>query len=299
MASKTKIEYVKHSLNFWRGCTKVDECCLNCYAEQNAKMYGWDFTKVQRCSKQIWRQPITKSKQSGEYKWESGDSVFVCSISDFFHKYADQWRSEAWNVIRSRPDLTWIIVTKRLEQVKDHLPGCFNEQDYPNIMFMPTCGTQKMADERIPIALELKAKYPWIKIGVSIEPMLGEIDLTKLETGNKWPFKSETAKLNALIGGTYSRRESNPLNISARFMDTDTPSLDWVILGGESGPGARPMLPDWARSVRDQCKAAGVPFFMKQYHKLEYQKKTKTIKPKLIKDINQFPEDLRIREYPK
>ncbi len=176
MGTNSKIEWCEHTLNFWRGCDKVDECCDHCYAERNAKMYGWDFTTVSSCSDHIWAQPQVINKQY-KYRWAAGDKVFVCSISDFFHKEADQWRKRAWVIIFCRSGLEWIFTTKRIERVAECLPDDFTEGNYPHITIMPTCGTQKMADERRPVALELKAKYPWIKIAVSIEPMLGEIDL--------------------------------------------------------------------------------------------------------------------------
>ncbi len=168
-------------------------------------MFGWDFSKVQRCSEHIWRQPQAKSRV-GNYKWQAGDRVFVCSISDFFHKDADQWRPAAWAVIKSRPDLIWIITTKRIERAYKHIPQDFVQENYPNIVFMPTCGTQKMVDERIPVALKLKGVYPWVKIAVSVEPMLGEINLKKFLT-------------NTTVGGEWNYEDTNKSQAGRRKVD--------------------------------------------------------------------------------
>ncbi len=301
MGTDSGIDYVQHSLNFWRGCTKVDECCDNCYAERDAKRRGWDFSKVLRCANQIWHQPLVIDRKTQKPKWRAGSRVFICSISDFFHPDADRWRENAWGVILSRPDLIWIIVTKRIERAEECLPGYFTQGNYPNLMIMPTCGTRKMADTRIPIALELKTKYPWIKIGVSIEPMLGEIKLNPLVFGYTKPTgQFRTHKGKRQIALKYSKK---------------SPALDWVIVGGESGAGMRYCPVENIRSIVNQCKSAGVPVFVKQLHlwtvgsgierKLcETEKDARQWaypgKPKLIlsKDISEWPEDLRVQEYP-
>lgn len=256
MGTDSEIAWCDHTLNFWRGCTKVSAGCDNCYMYRQAKQYGWDPTVVTRCGESIWRQPNIFNPQASpvEYKWKAGDRVFVCSWSDFFHEDADQWRHAAWAVIRGRPDLNWIITTKRIEEAYACLPDDFNSEDYPNIMFMPTCENQEMADKRIPPALELKEMYRWIKIGVSIEPILGAINLEYIKDFSHPNKFVKYERIYALSGerSIIGNRITNE-------------KLDQVIVGGESGPGARPMHPDWARGVRDQCVATGVPFFFKQW----------------------------------
>jgi protein gp37 len=122
----------------------------------------------------------------------------------------------------------------------------------PNVWLGVSVEDQKTADERIPLLLQTPAAVRWI----SAEPLLGEIDLTALDPDGD-------SEINALTGHTAGEQaEAWGCNIS-RFHDI--PPLNWVVCGGESGPHARPSHPDWFRSLRDQCKAAGVPFFFKQW----------------------------------
>ena len=276
MGTDTKIEYANHSLNFWKGCHPVDECCDHCFAAANAKQYGWDFSKVQRTSKTIWRQPFVKNRDFGrQYKWKAGERIFVCSLSDFFHKDAWEWRNEAMHVIRARPDLVWLIVTKRIEQIvddQDFMEPNFSQANYPNIWIIPTCGTQKMADVRIPIALELKAKYPWIKIGVSIEPMLEEIDLSyhglgitcptcggkgEITDPEHWMHPNQTGDAE---GETWCL-DCNDLTAGINGVVI---GIDQVFIGCESGPKRRPCNIEDVRSIVDQGEAANTACFVKQ-----------------------------------
>jgi protein gp37 len=245
MGTNSGIDYVDHSLNFWVGCTKVrpELGCKNCYAEREMKRYGRDFTKVVRTSRASWRQPLVKSRKTGDYKWKSGDYVFVCSWSDFFHPAGDQWRDDAWRRIYERPDLIWIIVTKRVERAFQFLrPDWW----YKKIIIVATIENQQVADRDIPKLLKLKSKFKGLRVGVSLEPMLGPVDFL--------PFANMELRSLKIPG--------EPPPIKPEILSLP---LDWVIVGGESGPGARPLHPDWVRSVRDQCKAAGVPFFFKQW----------------------------------
>lgn len=269
MGTDTGIEYADHSLNFWRGCQPVDECCDHCYAADNAKQYGWDFTKVQRTAESTWRQPYVKSRDTGKYKWKPGERIFVCSLSDFFHADADEWWEDAMQEISGRPDLVWLIVTKRIEQAGSYFNSIshdFTQENYPNLWIIPTCGTQKMADVRIPIALVLKEKFPWIKIGVSIEPMLEPMDLEEYLT----PICAETCH--------YGESHRN------KTCDCRQEHLDQIFIGCESGPKRRRCKIQDVRSVVDQCKEAGVACFVKQVDD----------DGKLIKD----PEEIRALGFP-
>jgi len=266
MGTDTGIEYADHSLNFWRGCQPVDECCDHCYAADNAKQYGWDFSKVQRTSKSTWRQPFVKDRGTGRYKWQTGDRIFVCSLSDFFHKDADEWRQDAMGVFKDRPDLVWLIVTKRIERAA----GCFNlthdfsQKNYPNIWIVPTCGTQKMADARIPVALELKAKYPWIKIGVSAEPLLEEIDIDKYSEPCICP---ECGNIETLDGYDVLGAEDD--NVFCNKCGYEVAAkceqgIDQVFIGCESGPKRRPCKLEDVRSIVDRCEESPTACFVKQ-----------------------------------
>lgn len=266
MGTDTGIEYVNHSLGFWKGCHPVDECCDNCYAADNAERWDWDFSTVQRTAKSTWRQPLVKTRGTGEYKWKPGERIFVCSLSDFFHKDADPWRPEAMGVIKDRPDLVWLIVTKRIEWALTKLTHSsheFTQDNFPNIWIIPTCGTQQMANTRIPIALALRNKFPWIKIGVSAEPLLESIDFERnIDVPNR-------RKINFLNGDyhDYIGRDE-----SGHAMFADLPSgtigagrgIDQIFIGCESGSKRRPCKIKDVRSIVDQFKMWGKACFVKQ-----------------------------------
>ena len=162
-------------------------------------------------------------------KWNqenaAGQRVFVCSWSDFFIEEADPWRAEAYAIMASTPWLTYQILTKRPERIDGRWAFL------PNVWLGVTAEDQAMADLRIPQLLAVPAAVRF----VSCEPLLGEVDL------DCW---SESG--------------------CPRGWLDDSPGLNMVITGGESGPRARPMQTVWARAIRDQCRAAGVPFFFKQ-----------------------------------
>ncbi len=294
MGTDSGIEYVNHSMGFWKGCHPIDECCDHCYAADNAKKYGWDFSTVQRTSKSIWRQPFVKSRDTKQYKWKAGERIFVCSLSDFFHRDADRWRPEAMQVIRDRPDLVWLIVTKRIERVV----SCFGvrsldftQANYPNLWIIPTCGTQRMANRRIPIALAVRIKYPWINIGVSAEPLLEEIDFERnIDVPNG-------RMINFLSGDFWNCIGPDG---EGHAMYSDMPSgtigagrgIDQVFVGAESRgvhPG-RVCDPVWIRNIADQFKTRGKACFVKQ---VRYGRRL--IKdPEEIKSLN-FPQELANR----
>jgi protein gp37 len=174
--------------------------------------------------------------------------VFCASLADVFDNAVPQeWRDDLWTLIAKTPHLDWLLLTKRIGNAGNMLPVPFDfERMYPNVWIGATICNQEEADRDIPKLLDV----PAAKRFLSIEPLLGPVDLTRLSP------KLFAAKANALTG--MWKWENGPSK-------TETPALDWVIVGGESGPGARPMSPDWARALRDQCQAAGVPFMFKQW----------------------------------
>jgi protein gp37 len=166
-------------------------------------------------------------------KWEDPSFIFTCSWSDFFIEEADAWRDEAWEIIHRTPQHTYQILTKRPERIVECLPdNWLDETDISSHVWLGvTAENQRMLDIRWP---HLESAGWWFGVPVlflSLEPLLGPIDLTEcFEEHFRW-----------------------------------TRAPDWVIVGGESGPGARPMKVEWVRDIRDQCVAAEVPFFFKQY----------------------------------
>ena len=227
MSANTKIEWCDRTWNVTTGCTKVSEGCRNCYAERIAQRFWGErkFSDVQ-CHDERLNDPL---------HWKKPSRVFVDSMSDLFHPdVPDSFIANVFDLISYSwvSHHTFLILTKRASRMQKFWaenPGVI----IPNLWLGVSVEDQKTADERIPYLLQT----PAAKRFVSFEPALGEVDFDKRE----WLCKSWSEGKPTI--GTY---------------------LDWVIMGGESGPGARPMDINWARSVKNQCVEAGVPFFFKQ-----------------------------------
>jgi len=228
MAKNTKIEWATATWNPFIGCTKVSPACDNCYAERWAKRCGRDFNKVVRSAQSSFIAPL---------KWKEPQQIFVCSLSDFFHDSVNPfYRLAACAIMEDAPRHTYMLLTKRPENIMRHLAGTIWAKCIPeNVWIGVTAENQEQADKRIPLLLQVPAKVRF----VSCEPLLGPVDL--------W-------------GARY---EKSPGCYTSAFAWGD--GIKWVIAGGESGPHARPMHPDWPRALRDQCAAAGVPFMFKQW----------------------------------
>jgi protein gp37 len=211
------------------------------------KRYGQTPDVVIRSAKATFNAPLKWAKNREKYGHIN--RVFPCSWSDFFIEEADAWRAEAWAIIRQTPNLTYQLCTKRPERIAACLPADWGA-GYPNVWLMVTAENQPMADLRIPILLSI----PAVVHGVSVEPMVGPVDLAKfLGFQHEDEFGVENPD--------QSLHEAKCLGMH----DPWVRGLDWVICGGESGPEARPMHPDWARDLRNQCVADRVPFFFKQW----------------------------------
>jgi protein gp37 len=245
MSQSTGIEWTEATWNPWYGCTKVSPGCARCYMYREIRQYGRDPEVVTR-SKTTFRQPLL---------WRAQPRlIFTCSWSDWFHEAADPWREEAWEIVRHTPQHTYQILTKRAERIAGHLPKDWGD-GYPNVWLGVSIENQRHAD-RAAVLCGVAARVRF----VSAEPLLGPVDLTKLVTAAPAEYAgfgevNRVTEIDALRG-----RWLTELGIEygggAR--------IHWLIAGGESGPGFRPMQLDWARALRDQCVAAGVPYFLKQ-----------------------------------
>jgi len=264
MGKNSAIEWTDHTLNFWQGCRPVSEGCVNCYMYRDKHRYGQDPTKVIRSKDATFRSAR---------KWKTPAKVFVCSWSDFFIEEADEWREEAWSEIRQAPHLTWIILTKRPQNISDRLPGDWGN-GWPNVWLGVSAENQPAADERIPILLQTPAVVRF----VSVEPMLGPLDLGKWIgprmcycgwRGYEWEEEDDPESDDETLCpncGASSLYELGDVDTCCGYSDDyERHPIHWIIAGGESGHGARPCHPDWVRSLRDQAKAAGVSFFFKQW----------------------------------
>ena len=182
--------------NPWHGCHKCSEGCQNCYAYFLDKRYGRDTNVVMR-NKSDFNLPVKKDK-SGNYKLPDGCFVRVCMASDFFLEEADEWRKEAWNFIRQRPNVTFSLLTKRAERIAECLPDDWGN-GWDNVSFSVSCENQKRLDERMPYLLAIPAKHRW----VSLKPFIGEVDIA--------PYLA-TGKIETVLAGGENYLGSRPLH---------------------------------------------------------------------------------------
>lgn len=296
MSKNTKIQWCDHTFNPWEGCTKVSEGCKNCYAEARDKRWHggtaihWGKgAPRRRTSEENWKLPlkwnwqgimicecgreVAAKLQKGSGRHLTIDTcvcnsakpplkprrprLFCASLADWLDDEVPiEWLADLLELIAATPNLDWLLLTKRPENFHERIhaavrkaEGIEDGKDWPegscktrlgewinewtggiapdNVWIGTSVENQAMADKRIPELLEIPARVRFL----SCEPLLGPVDLVNVEGFN-------------ILGDS---------------------GIDWVICGGESGQGARPMHAEWARSLRDQCQAADVPFLFKQW----------------------------------
>lgn len=312
------ISWTDHTFNPWEGCTKVSPGCANCYAEnRNARFGGgtapnWGKgAPRRRTSVSNWNQPLKWDREAGidalcaKHILAEGDAspervawaranrrprVFCASLADWLDDEVPiDWLADLLDLIRRTPHLDWLLLTKRPHNWKKRLMAAYPHSDTgfgkrtpsggglllnwldgtppANVWVGTSVEDQARADERIPLLLDIPAKVRFL----SMEPLLGAVEIDK----NYW-----------LTG--QARREDKTLTPPG-----SGPRIHWVIVGGESGPHARPMHPDWARSLRDQCKAAGVAFHFKQWGEHDHRtiRMGKKVAGRLLDGVehNEFP----------
>ncbi len=237
----SKIEWTDKTWNPVTGCTKVSQGCKNCYAEKIYERFnGKGSFKEVVCHEDRLMQP---------FHWKQPALVFVNSMSDLFHEDVPfEFIRKVLKTIYDKPTHTFQILTKRPERMYDFFKWLNNSNiavNFPNMWLGVSVEDQKAADERIPLLLLVPAAVRFL----SCEPLLGPVDLKKWLPLNLLPGYDFDIDGQAWKGGK---------------LDPDI-QLNWVICGGESGNKARPIHPDWAITLRDQCQAADVPFFFKQW----------------------------------
>ncbi len=353
MMGNTKIEWAEKTWNPVTGCSKISPGCQNCYAERMSKRLrgrcGYD-------ADEPFRVTLHPKRLEEPLRWRKPSMIFVCSMGDLFHPGVPM--NYVVEVVRKMQDAshhTFLVLTKRPGRMKKVFDACNHSEIIPNIWLGVTAENQEMADERIPILLQIPAAVRF----VSVEPMLGPVEITKYLGGNNEaevgtiglpgckdgrirnrqrrasmegcgqevgsvepknpnhtlrpeesgksngqlltsegngrlregecfgaPFGMEAFQRPDSSGTNHQSQErkserqfSGELGVSdvlgtnqTRCQGPGIPLQEgqywkvfWVICGGETGPKARPMHPDWARSLRDQCQSAGVPFFFKQW----------------------------------
>lgn len=333
MAALTEISWCDSTFNGWIGCTRVSPGCLYCYAALStparvlraAGHETWG-EGAPRSKTKTWGDPVKWNKQAQaafdayEHWQEAGAGhpwlheiprrprVFCSSLSDWLDDEVPiEWLAEMLALIHATPNLDWLLLTKRPENFQprleavldsilernggeptseaDFIDGWINKQDTipANVWIGTTVEDQVRADQRIPAIMQIPAKVRFL----SCEPLLGPLDVSYPDSFfPNGPGYCCTGRDCGCMG-----RPIDPPMIYG---------IDWVICGGESGPGARPFDIAWARSLRDQCQSVGgVAFFMKQLGSNPVDADSAV--PKTDKkggDFESLPADLRIREFP-
>ncbi|MDE0124244.1 MAG: phage Gp37/Gp68 family protein [Bryobacterales bacterium] len=272
MSSATTIEWTDATWNVITGCSRVSRGCGGhdgggCYAERLAatRLRHHPSRKGLTDRNGRWTGKVRLNRQwiGQPMRWRRPRRIFVCAHSDLFHENVpDQWLDIVFAVMAQSTRHTFQILTKRPARARDYLIGLTRRDSWPwsHVWIGVSVEDQRTADRRIPILLETPAAVRWI----SAEPLLGPVDLCRL--GWKSEDGGRTLSfIDALEGERFVQREASPARPPSSCEVSSVPWLDWVVCGGESGPGARPMDPAWVRSLRDRCVDSGVPFFFKQW----------------------------------
>ncbi len=247
----SKIEWTDATFNIAWGCAKISAGCKNCYADSLSHRYGlnvWGLGAPRRTfGAKHWNEPRrwnARAEKEGRRK-----RVFCSSMCDVFeeHPTIDAEREKLWPLIRETPWLDWQLLTKRADRIAKCLPTDWGN-GYANAWLLVSAEDQQCAEERIGYLL----RVPAVVHGISYEPAIGPLDV------RRWFKRGSVCDCDrGGPRGTFCAAGWIRCNAGLR-------RLNWLIVGGESGPGARPFEVEWARTVAQQCKAAGVPVFCKQ-----------------------------------
>lgn len=252
MAVNSKIEWCDHSINFWTGCTKVSTGCARCYMYRDKERWKKDPKEVIKVKESTIKKVLKEAKP--------GEKIFTCSWSDFFIEDADPWRPWAWDIIRSRPDLHWQILTKRVDRIQKCLPTDWGS-GWDNVWLGFSAETLNNLFDRITKFMIIPTKTSFI----SFEPLLEFIE-------------------------------------TSIFPITLKNKIDWVIIGGESGNKTgkyryRECDLAYISEIIDTCKSLDIPVFVKQLG--THLAKQMNLKDRHGRDPNEWPEHIRIQQFPK
>lgn len=284
----SKIEWTNETWNPATGCNKVSPGCKNCYAEVMHK-------RLMVLQPDKYSRPFLDGALPYEphlelpLHWRKPRMIFVNSMSDLFHENVPfEFIDKVFMMMASNTRHTFQVLTKRPERALEYFssglngvrwneiekayreyfkyedggwakPGWF-VGGYPlnNVWLGVSVENQETADERIPLLLQIPAAVRWL----SCEPLLGTVDLKKIHSLKSEPGRLEQTYYNSLTGVGVGGVLEKGIGVGGTCIHE---KIHWVVVGGESGHGARPMHPDWARKLRDDCVNAGVPYFFKQW----------------------------------
>lgn len=273
MSDRSAIEWCDATWGVVLGCDKVSEGCRNCYAIRSsyraahlphtAALYQ-GLTEKRADGSLNWTGEVVLAydRLTLPLSWKKPRRVFVNSQSDLFHERVPfGFVANVWQVMAETPQHTYQILTKRPERMRDFVRRWVGGLDWstpgvlPNVWLGVSVEDQRAADERIPLLLDTPSALRWL----SCEPLLGPIDLGRIPYRGDQPYELD------VLGWRYRPAGSGHHDTLMSFGLASLGRVDWVVAGGESGPRYRPMDVAWARSLRDQCQAARVPYFFKQH----------------------------------
>lgn len=298
MADGTKIEWTEATWNPITGCSLASPGCTNCYA---MKLAGTRLRKhrsragltQETKAGPVWNGNLVFNPEwlDQPLRWQRPRRIFVCAHSDLFHEnIPEEWIDRVFAVMALAPQHTFQVLTKRSARMREYVNGMWHGTRLsdamrkvtgsdkaqlihtvggalPNVWLGVSVEDQERAEQRIPDLLMTRAAVRWI----SAEPLLGPIDLNcltlsgdgEMDALHPWPWEQEEANWVGSSDTWEEDFEDHYGHAPGAKRGLMHPVLDWAVVGGESGP--RPMHPDWARSLRDQCAAAAVPFLFKQW----------------------------------
>ena len=253
MAENSGIEWTDHTFNPWWGCTKIAPACDDCYAAKLATgRFGQpELWSGSRRRIKDWKGPRKWNRNAAVFMAQQGrrQRVFTASMADIFDNQVDTtWRDDFWMLVRECPELDWLLLTKRPQNIAKMLPEFWDEIK-GTVWLGTTVEDEKRAALNIPHLLQHDSAVRFL----SMEPLIEQVDIVEIATMHfrgaelLYPLSGELADIFGESVGCTNR-------------------IDWVITGGESGGTDRTAhAAPWYRSLRDQCATAGVPFHFKQW----------------------------------
>lgn len=322
MAERTGIQWTRSTFNPWWGCAHVSPGCANCYAESLAGRFTkpgqeipWGKSGPRRLfSDAHWREPVRWNKAAGRELRDNPTAewfVFCASMADVFepHPAVADSRQRLFDLVEATGNLTWLLLTKRPELVADLVPRAWLEPyGWPRNAWLGTSvEDQRRAEERIPELLEIPAPHRFL----SCEPLLEAVDLSR------WYVECEHVSYSGTNIGTWRCDGCGQEHLAVpdpngpvrgsngrwRYQVTRAGGPSWVIIGGESGPGARPFNLAWARRIVEDVRAGGAAPYVKQLGRVVHEDRAGQRHRILLNDDHggdwdEWPDDLRVRERP-